>query len=85
MLKRLRTKVLHRMQLRESWVIFFVLGLTLLNFPFLQIFNTPVTISNIPLLFIYFFTGWAVSIFVVYLFTLAFGSNDTRTEETGKP
>jgi hypothetical protein len=42
-----------------------------MNFPFLHIFNKPYTIFGYPLMFLYFYLGWAVSIFVVYLFTLA--------------
>lgn len=63
-------KILNRLQLREAWVIFFVLGNVMINFPFLRIFNQPVSVIGYPLLFIYFMAGWAISIFVVYLFTL---------------
>ncbi|CAH2031067.1 hypothetical protein [Trichlorobacter ammonificans] len=63
-------KLLQRLQLREAWVIFFVLGNVMINFPFLRIFNQPVSVLGYPLLFIYFTLGWAISIFVVYLFTL---------------
>jgi hypothetical protein len=85
MLRRLRTGVLHRLQLRESWVIFFVLGIILLNFPFLQIFNKPATIFGFPLMFMYLFTGWMISIFIIYLFTLAIGNIGTKASETHKP
>lgn len=63
-------KLLQRLQLREAWVIFFVLGNVMINFPFLRIFNQPVSVLGMPLLFIYFTLGWAISIFVVYLFTM---------------
>lgn len=59
---------LKRLQLRESWVIFFVLGNVMLNFPFLKIFNQPSTIFGFPLLYLYFTIGWAISIGVIYLF-----------------
>lgn len=85
MLRRLRTGVLRRLQLRESWIIFFVLGIILLNFPFLQIFNKPATIFGFPLMCIYLFSGWGVSIFIIYLFTLAIGSISAKTTETHKP
>jgi hypothetical protein len=68
---RLRNKLLRRLQFRESWVILFVVGFIMMNFPFLHIFNKPVTLFGYPLMFLYFFLGWAVSIFVIYLFTLA--------------
>ncbi len=85
MLRRLHTGLLHRLQLRESWVILFVLGVILINFPFLQIFNKPATILDIPLMFIYLFGGWGVSIFIIYLFTLAIGNNGKRATGTRKP
>lgn len=71
MLKQIRVRLLHRLQLRESWIIFFILGMIMMNFPFLHIFNKPVTIAGFPLLFLYFTVGWAVSIGVIFLFTLA--------------
>jgi len=67
----LRHKLMRRLQFRESWVILFVVGFIIMNFPFLHIFNKPYTIFGYPLMFLYFYLGWAVSIFVVYLFTLA--------------
>jgi hypothetical protein len=71
MLKRLRQKLWDRLQLRESWLIFFVFGIVLLNYPFLNIFNKPDVIFGLPLLFAYFFVGWGISIFIIFLFTLA--------------
>ena len=85
MLKRLRLKLLRRLQLRESWVIFFILGIIMMNFPFLNIFNKPDTIFGIPLLVLYLFIGWAVSILVIYLFTLAIGNSVEKTSETRQP
>jgi hypothetical protein len=73
---RLRHKMLHRLQLRESWVIFFIMGIIMLNFPFLHIFNKSDTLFGFPLLFLYFTLGWAFSIFVIYLFTLAVSQNN---------
>lgn len=70
MWQKMAQKILHRLQLREAWVIFFVLGNVMINFPFLRIFNQPASVAGYPVLFIYFTIGWAVSIFVVYLFTL---------------
>ena len=72
------------LHLREAWVICFVLGLVMLNFPFLHIFNKSDSIFGFPLLFIYFTLGWAVSIAVIYLFTLAVtpggpGHNEKKT------
>ena len=82
---RFRHRMLHRMQLRESWVIFFILGIIMLNFPFLHIFNKSDTLFCFPLLFIYFTVGWAFSIFVIYLFTLAVNQNNAAHNGTKEP
>jgi len=85
MIARIRHRVLQRLQLRESWVIFFILGIIMLNFPFLHIFNKSDTLFGFPLLFIYFTIGWAVSIFVIYLFTLAVNQNGTARHGKKEP
>lgn len=82
MLKRFRQKLLIRLQLPESWFIFFILGFIMMNFPFLHIFNKPDTIFGVPLMFLYFFIGWPISIFVIYLFTLTFDHSDDKHQET---
>ncbi|RII31474.1 MAG: hypothetical protein CXR30_01280 [Geobacter sp.] len=81
MLKRLRYKLLHHLQLPESWLIFFIMGIIMMNFPFMSIFNKPETIFGFPLLFLYFFLGWPFSIFVIYLFTLTVGNTDDKHQE----
>ncbi|MCA1797820.1 MAG: hypothetical protein LC645_09910 [Geobacteraceae bacterium] len=63
-------------QQRQIWLIFFFLGIIMLNFPFLQIFNRPETIFGIPLLVLYFMVGWPASIVVVYFFCRTLGHND---------
>jgi hypothetical protein len=75
MLIRIRNRILHRLQLRESWVIFFIMGIIMMNFPFLHIFNKSDTIFGLPILFLYFMGGWAISISIIYLFTLAIRQN----------
>lgn len=82
--KRLRRQFLYRLQLPESWVIFFIMGIIMMNFPFLHIFNKPVTIFGFPLMFLYFIIGWPVSILVIYLFTLAVRKSDNH-QETHQP
>lgn len=59
-------------QVKAAWVIFFILGIVMLNFPFIHIFNRSTTFFGVPLLVLYFFIGWPASIFVVYLFTRRF-------------
>jgi hypothetical protein len=71
MLKRIYASIMHRLQLRESWIIFFILGIIMMNFPFLHIFNKPVMLFGFPLMFLYLTLGWLVSIGVIYLFMLA--------------
>jgi len=68
---KLKRKFLNRLSLKESWVIFFILGLIMLNYPFLNIFNKPIILFGFPFPFIYIFGGWGISILVIYLFTLA--------------
>ncbi len=74
-------KFMQRLHLRESWIIFFILGNVMINFPFLKIFNRTTCIMGLPLLFIYFTFGWAISIFVIYLFTRPMQHDDRSHEE----
>ena len=70
-----------RIHLQESWVICFFLGLVMLNFPFLHIFNKDVQLFGIPLIILYLFIGWPLSIVVVWLFSLLL----SQTEEGENP
>ena len=70
-MKRLFTQIIQRLQLRESWIIFFILGIIMMTFPFLHIFNKPVLLFGAPLLFLYLTVGWIISIIVIYLFVIA--------------
>jgi len=85
MIDRIRHRLLQRLQLRESWVIFFIMGIIMLNFPFLHIFNKSDTLFGFPLLFLYFTVGWAFSIFVIYLFTLAVNKNSPALHGKKEP
>jgi hypothetical protein len=73
--------LLAKLRLKESWVIFFVLGLVVLNYPFIHIFSKPETILNIPLLYLYLQMGWFASILVVVLFRKAMDIADRDTED----
>jgi len=66
-------KSLRKLPLRDAWVIWFVLGVVMLNYPFLHIFNKDVLIFGIPLTILYFYIGWPVSIFIIYLFSIYLG------------
>jgi hypothetical protein len=56
-------------RLKESWVLCFLLGLVMLNFPFIEIFNKTAVIFGVPVLVLYFMVGWPISIFIIFLFT----------------
>lgn len=64
-------------QIREAWVLCFLLGIVMLNYPFLHIFNKEMMVFGIPALFLYFAIGWPLSILVIYLFcrTLSHDNN----------
>jgi len=55
-------------QIREAWVLFFIMGMIMINYPFIHIFNKDISIFGIPLLVFYFLVGWPLSIFVVGIF-----------------
>lgn len=86
MLMKLKTLLLQTLRTRESWVIFFILGIIMMNYPFLSIFNKPVYFFGMPLLYLYLQLGWIISIFVIFLFTKANHSttrNDHHKGENG--
>jgi len=56
-------------QLREAWRFFFALGLVMLNYPFLVIFNKITLFWGLPLSVLYFLVGWPLSIVVIYFFS----------------
>jgi Na+-driven multidrug efflux pump len=80
-MKRLLTQILYRLQLPESWVIFFILGIIMMTFPFLHIFNKPVLLLGVPLLFLYLTAGWIISIIVIYLFMIASRHESSPADE----
>jgi len=61
-------KASKRAPLGELWALSLILGLGLLNFPFVEIFNTDRPLFGIPLLVLYFYCGWLLIIAVIYLF-----------------
>ncbi len=80
-MKRIFSHMIHRLQMRESWIIFFILGIIMMTFPFLHIFNKPTLLFGFPLLFLYLTVGWIISILVIYLFMLASRHEDKTPEE----
>jgi Na+-driven multidrug efflux pump len=84
-MKQLRSHIIRRLQLRESWMIFFILGIMLMTFPILHIFNKPVLLLGVPLLFLYLTAGWIISIIVIYLFVLASRAESRSSDEGDEP
>jgi hypothetical protein len=68
-------------QLKEAWLFFFILGLVMLNYPFLVIFNKVILFFGIPLPVLYFFIGWPLSILVIYFFSRGLGLEDEQLED----
>ncbi len=69
-----------KIPLKDAWVIWFVLGVVMLNYPFMHIFNKNILIFGIPLIILYFFVGWPISIFVIYLFSKHMGRYDLQVD-----
>ena len=81
---KIRMALFRRLCLMESWVIFFILGLIMMNFPFITIFDKPFAFFNIPLLYLYLQAGWLISIFVIYLFVKANNLNKNGGKNEGE-
>lgn len=71
-------KTERKLPLKDAWVIWFLLGVVMINYPFLNIFNKDLLIFGIPLTLLYFYIGWPISIFVIYLFSIYHGSLDDQ-------
>lgn len=54
--------------IREAWILCLILGLVMINFPLIHIFNTERLLFGIPQLILYFFIGWPVSIAIIWFF-----------------
>lgn len=80
-MKQLFRQIIYRLQLRESWIIFFILGIIMMNFPFLHIFNKPILLFGVPLLFLYLTAGWLISIIVIYFFVVANRRENESSDE----
>lgn len=78
--RRIKEVLIRRLKLKDSWAICFVLGLVMMNYPFISIFNKPALTFGIPLLYLYLFFGWLFSIFIIYLFSRA-AAKDTNNGE----
>jgi hypothetical protein len=74
--------MLRKLRLKESWVIFFILGIIMMNYPFIQIFNKSFFVLGVPLLYLYLYGGWLVSIIVIYLFCRALSLPEQDDDST---
>lgn len=64
-------------QQHQIWLIFFFLGIVMLNFPFLQIFNRVEQFFGIPMLVLYLLVGWPVSIVVIFIFARSISEDNS--------
>ena len=69
-------------RVREAWIFFFLLGLVMLNYPFLVIFNKSILFWDIPLSVLYFLLGWPLSILVIYFFSRGLRVEKEQAEES---
>ncbi len=81
MRRRVKVRILRYMNLKETWVIFFVLGIITMNYPFINIFNISHPLFGFPPLFLYLFVGWFISIIFINLFVKAFREPNKREEQ----
>jgi len=65
------------LRLRETWIICFLLGIIMLNYPFIEIFNKQAYVLGMPMLVLYFMIGWPVSILVILFFTSSLRKEDS--------
>jgi len=77
----LKSSFFKRLNLNESWIIFFVLGIIMMNYPFINIFNKTSQLFGIPLFYLYLYLGWLVSILVIYLFVKAIDHEESKQGE----
>ena len=81
MWRSITTFILDRLRIRESWFIFFTLGIIMMNYPFIDVFNKEKTFDGMPWLYLYFNLGWLASIVIIYLFRRASITADRQKGE----
>jgi hypothetical protein len=75
---------INQKRLKEGWIVFFLLGVVMISYPFIHIFNKETTVLGIPELVLYLMVGWPISILVIYLFSRNLGDENNSGEDTGK-
>lgn len=78
-------KLLKPFQHKDAWLAFFVLGIIMLNYPFLVICNKTTPIFGIPMLVLYFLVGWPLSIVVIFVFSRSLSKENESDDDKGKP
>lgn len=63
---------------RNVWPVLFILGIVMLNRPFLNIFDQAEEVLGIPLLFHYMVFGWLFSIGVILFYRVALTSKKNK-------
>lgn len=63
--------MVYRGMKRRRLVGIFLLGLVLCSYPFLSVFNRPITVLGLPILYLYLFGAWALLIVLIILTTWA--------------
>jgi Na+-driven multidrug efflux pump len=76
----LKEHILRQLRLKDTWVILFISGFVMMNYPFLSIFNKPLTLFGAPLLYVYLQVGWFFSIFIAYLFARSVSHHKDRED-----
>lgn len=74
-------KELEPNHLKEVWILCFLLGIIMLNYPFIHIFNKDFTLFGIPALILYLMIGWPISILVIFLFTRQLDRTDRNDRD----
>lgn len=60
------------------------MGIIMLNYPFIQIFNKDITCLGIPLILVYFLVGCPLAIAITYLFSKKFRETEQRPDSEKK-
>ena len=59
----------HHVRRRNRLFCLFLLAALLLNFPLLTLFDRPLLVAGIPLIYLYLFLVWGALIWAVYMAT----------------
>ena len=63
----------------------FLMGCLIVNFPIISLFNYPVFIWGIPVLYIFLFSAWGFLIIAMIFITLTHPKGERKVGDTQKP